>query len=275
MTTTIAETTVLEHGGCRLHARVCGAGEPVLFIQGVGVHGDAWMPQVEDLAPHYRCLWFDNRGVGLSQPLAGRLTVARMADDAAAIIAAQGWSSVHVVGHSLGGLVALQFALSERVRVRSLALLCTFAKGSAAARSLRMMWLGLRSRVGTPAMRRRAFVEILASPAELVRVSRDEVAAELEGIFGRDLADHTWVEGQQLTAMRAYDASASLSQLAGIPTLVLSGEHDPIAPPELGQALARGIPGARFVLLRDVSHGVTVRYPEIVNRLLLEHLASA
>lgn len=266
------ERAVLEHDGGRLAYAVRGSGPPVLFIQGVGVRGDGWLPQVEELAPGRRCLWFDNRGVGDSVPAAPELTVARMAADVRALARAQGWASFHAVGHSLGGLVALRLALEDPGAVRSLALLCTFARGRDAGASMRMMWIGARTRIGTRRMRRHAFLEILAPPPALRHADRDGMAADFAPFFGHDLADHPAVEAQQLAAMRAEDATARLSALAGIPTLVVSAEHDPIAPPSLGEAIARGIPGARFELLRDAAHGVTIQAPERVSRLLAEHI---
>ena len=82
----------LEHGAYHLSFRVVGGGPPVLFIQGVGVHGDGWLPQVEDLSRHYTCLSFDNRGMGRSQPLGPKkLTVPLMALDALALADELGW----------------------------------------------------------------------------------------------------------------------------------------------------------------------------------------
>ncbi len=68
-------TTTLQHAGCSLAYRVTGDGEPVILIQGVGVHGDGWDPQVQGLKHRYRCLTFDNRGMALSQPAGCRITV--------------------------------------------------------------------------------------------------------------------------------------------------------------------------------------------------------
>src|SRR5205085_11935461 len=80
----------VEHAGCCLHYSVCGDGDPVLLIQGVGVHGDGWLPQVDALVARYRCITFDNHGMGKSQPLVGPITVEQMADDAAAALDAIG-----------------------------------------------------------------------------------------------------------------------------------------------------------------------------------------
>jgi pimeloyl-ACP methyl ester carboxylesterase len=105
---------VVEHRGCRLAYSVEGAGPAVLFIQGVGVQGRAWRPQTTELADAYTCIWFDNRGMGRSQPVGAGITVARMADDARAILDAERVGAAHVAGHSLGGPVALRLALDAR-----------------------------------------------------------------------------------------------------------------------------------------------------------------
>jgi pimeloyl-ACP methyl ester carboxylesterase len=164
--------------GCRLACRRQGTGAPVILMQGVGVHGDAWRPQVEGLASRYSCLWFDNRGVGGSQPATGALSVERMALDTAAILDAAGWESAHVIGHSLGGLVALRLAPFAPQRIRSLSLLCTFARGRDAGASARMAWIGLRTRIGTRRMRRSGFLEIVAAPSALQGADRDRMARE-------------------------------------------------------------------------------------------------
>ena len=78
---------------------------------------------------------------------------------------------------------------------------------------------------------------------------------------------------KQLAAMRAYDASQRLSELVGLPILVLSAANDRIARPELGRALAARVPGARYHEIADASHGVTIEHPEQINQLLVEHFA--
>src|SRR5262249_38133539 len=71
--------------GCKLSWSVAGNGPPVVLIQGVGVAGGAWEPQVDALASNYACLWFDNRGFGSSLPMGGLLTVELMAEDTIAL----------------------------------------------------------------------------------------------------------------------------------------------------------------------------------------------
>ena len=270
------ETFTVEHRCCRLSGNVRGDGPPVLLVQGVGVHGDGWRPQVDGLAVRYRCLTFDNRGLNRSQPIGVPLSVEQMGEDALVLMHAQGWESAHVVGHSLGGLIALHLALSARKRVRSLALLCTFARGRDATRpSPWMIWTGLRTRIGTRRQRRHAFLKLVFPPETLAKSDRDALAQRLAPTFGHDLAEQPPVAMKQLAAMGRYDATSRLGELSGLPTLVVSAFHDRIARPELGRALAAGVPGARYMEIENASHGVPIERPEQINNLLLEHFARA
>ena len=262
-------TSLLEVQGCPLAFQVEGSGPPVVFIQGVGVHGRGWIPQVRELRSAFTCVYFDNRGIGRSQPAGCPITVERMAQDALAIMNELRWDSAHVVGHSLGGPVALAMALNEPRRVRSLSLLCTIARGRDATRpSWRLVWLGVRSRVGPRRARRRAFLDLVMPPGSVPASNREPLAADLAELFGHDLADQPPIAMEQLGALRKYDATPRLRELSGIPTLVLSAAHDPIAPPRFGRALAAAIPEARFVEFADASHGLPIQHADGVNRLL-------
>lgn len=266
----------VEHQGCQLASWVRGVGEPVLLIQGVGVHGGGWQPQVDGLSDRFQCLTFDNRGIGQSQPIGVRLSIEQMADDARALMDVHGWQSAHVVGHSMGGLIALCLALNARNRVRSLALFCTFANGrNAAPLTPRMLCLGMGTHIGTRRMRRRAFMRLVMPRQALAGIDRDALAEQLATLFGHDLADQPPIVSQQLKAMRAYDVSSRLAELAGMPTLVVSATHDPIAPPRLGRDLAHGIPGAQFVEWADASHGAPIQCAERTNQILAEHFGKS
>jgi pimeloyl-ACP methyl ester carboxylesterase len=268
------ESFTIEHRACRLAGNARGEGPPVLFIQGVGVHGDGWLPQVDELASHYCCLTFDHRGLGRSQPIGAPLSIEQMAEDALKLMDARGWRSAHVVGHSMGGTIAQHLALSARERVRSLSLLCTFARGRDVTRpSLWMIWTGLRTRIGTRRQRRHAFLKLVLPPGTLAQSDLDAVAERLAPLFGHDLADQPPVAMKQLSATGRYDATPRLGELSGLPTLVVSAFHDRIARPEFGRALAAGVPGARYIELADAAHGVPIERPEQINKLLLEHLA--
>ena len=260
------------HVGCQIAYQVQGSGPPAIFIQGLGVHGSAWAPQISVLAARYECLSFDNRGLGASQPLGARLTIEQMAEDTLALMDAQGWASAHVIGHSMGGLIALQVALSARERVRSLVLLCSFPRGrDAVGFSPAMLWTWLRTFIGTRRRRRSAFLETVMPRAALSGSDLARMAMELAELFGHDLADWPPVSIRQLWAMVRYDATPRLQELAGLPTLVASAAEDRVARPEGGRALAARIPGARFVEIPNAAHGAAIQHAARINALLMEH----
>jgi pimeloyl-ACP methyl ester carboxylesterase len=266
----------LAHDGTTFAYRVRGAGAPVVFVQGVGLHGDGWAPQVDALSEAFACLSFDHRGMGASQPTDGAVTVERLASDVLALMDAQGWDSAHLVGHSLGALVALEVAAAAPSRARSLALLCCVTRGRDATR---VTWpiarLGIAATFGNPRARRHAFLRLVLPPSALRGADLDALAASLAPRFGHDLAEQPDVVDAQLAALRRYDTRLRIGQLPVVPTLVVSGEHDPIAPPRFGRNLANAIPSARFVCIPDAAHGVTIHRASEVNELLRGHLASA
>jgi pimeloyl-ACP methyl ester carboxylesterase len=260
------------HQGCQIAYEIQGSGPPAIFIQGVGVHGSAWAPQVDALAARYECLSFDNRGLGRSQPLGARVTVEQMARDTMALMDAQGWASAHLAGHSMGGLIALHVALSAPERIRSLSLLCSFPRGRDTLRlSPATISAWLQAFIGTRSKRRKAFLRIMLPPSALAGSDAAKMASELAPLFGHDLADWPFTAVRQLWAIIRYDATPRLHELAGLPTLVVSAQHDSIASPRVGREMAAAIPGARFVEIPDASHAAAIQHAVRINALLAEH----
>jgi aminoacrylate hydrolase len=262
----------VQRAGARIAYQKQGQGPAVLLIQGVGLIGNGWLPQVQGLADRFTLITFDNRGIGGSEITSGELTIETMATDALAIMDQEQIESFHVVGHSMGGVIAQQVALSAPDRIKSLSLLCTFARGKQATRlTLPILWLGLRSRIGSRVARRNAFLEIIM-PSNYLRTSnKGQLAEELAPLFGHDLADQPPIVMKQLRALSRYDRRTDLAGLKSIPTLVLSATEDKIALPEYGRELAACIPGARFVEISDAGHGVPIQLASEVNALLAAH----
>ena len=247
----------------------------MVLVQGVGIIGRGWKPQVDGLRDRYTLVTIDNRGIGRSASVAPP-TIEDMAADVLAVADAERLDRFHLAGHSMGGVIAQQVALTAPSRILSLALLCTFLKGRQGTMiAPSKLITAIRSRMGTRRMRRRAFVELVMPRAFLATQDRDRLCADLGELFGRDLADSPPIVMQQLRAMGRFDASTRLRALAGIPTLVVSAEHDCIAQPKYGRALAAAIPGARYIEIPGAGHAVVIQKAGEINALLREHLAGS
>ena len=267
---------VLRHDGVDLSFESDGSGPAILLIQGAGTVGETWRPQIAALRQSFRCISFDNRGIGRSGLPPEGVTIHAMANDALALMDSLGIERFHVAGHSMGGLIAQEVAAMARARMISLALMCTFAHGWQGSRLTSSMLLtAMRMRIGTRAMRRNAFIELVMPASYLRQVDRARLAEELAPLFGRDLADQPRIVMKQVRAMSRYDAAPRLNVLAGIPTLVLSATEDRIAEPRFGRELAQLIPGARYVEIEGAGHGVTIQLADKVNDLFVRHLRAA
>jgi pimeloyl-ACP methyl ester carboxylesterase len=261
--------------GCRFAYRIDGSGPPLVMIQGVGAQGAVLNPQIERLSKHYTCLSFDNRGIGASQPAARELGVEQMAADTLALFDHIGWSSAHIVGHSFGGQISIQLAVTAPLRVRSLSLLCSFANGARASRyTAKLLWIVIRLSLAPRKIRREAFMELVLPPGD-PGVASEGLAAHISKILGHDIAELPPISSQQIRAMRHTDLTPRLHEITGVPALVVNASEDMIARPELGRALAAGIPGARYIEIAGAAHSFPILDPDRCAELLLEHLENA
>jgi pimeloyl-ACP methyl ester carboxylesterase len=122
-------------------------------------------------------------------------------------------------------------------------------------------------------MRRRAFVGLILPPGTHDDV--DSQALRLAELFGHDLGDQPPIVAEQLRALRATDLTERLTELAGIPALVVNAANDPISPPLAGRRLHDGLIGSRYVEVPDASHGLPITHAAIVNQLLRNHFSAA
>ena len=255
--------------GLRHHYELSGAGgSPVLLIMGFGFSGKAWRPQVRALERQHRVVWFDNRGIGKSAPVTGPYDIGDLADDAAGLMAHLGWSSAHVVGVSMGGMIAQEVALRHTARVRSLTLIATIAGGTIEKLPTpRGLGLFVRAQTSTGDDRLRTLSKLLYPPGE-----GPEPGVVQPG-FERPPARATilW----QLRAILRHDTRARLSRLAGMPVLVVKPQHDILVRPRHSDELHRAIPGSRLLSFDRAGHAITAQCASELNGHLLAHFAAA
>ncbi len=252
-----------------------GHGPPVLLIQGVGCIGRVWRPQVDELSDAFDCIHYDNRGIGQSTGDVSRLSIEQMADDALCLLDSLGIDRVHVVGHSMGGAIAVQLSLMVPARVRSLTLMCTVHRGKdVLTPTWALLRNGITTNVGTLAMRRRATARMLCSPEFLTEVGTDRAIELLSETFERDVAALPTIASRQIRALCRSDCSARLGELS-MPSMVMAARHDPIGRPVLAERLKASLRPREFHLFEDASHALPIERRDRVNRLLRDFLTNS
>lgn len=248
-------------------------GSPVLLIMGFTVRGRAWRFQVPALEENHRVVTFDHRGVGESDAPAGAYSMRQLADDALGLMDHLGWDDAHVVGVSMGGMVAQHIALEHRERARSLTLLATSAGGfwSRLPRG-RGAWYFAKSLLGRGEGRLDAVTKLLFPASFRATVDR----AWLTGVIREDFGARPPRRGRrgQLHAVMGHDLRARLHELEGLPVLIVKPEQDLLIHPKQSERLHRLIPGSRLARLPDAGHGL-LRHAEELNGILLEHIEAA
>jgi len=238
-----------------------GQGTDVLLIAGLGDPAEAWQPQLDGLADRYRVTAFDNRGVGRTPLPEGELSVAIMADDAAALLRSLEIPAAHVAGFSMGGAIAQELALRHPELVRSLVLVSTYARLDALARTQFNFWRWLPE----AAPSERAFYEAFFTWVYTPRAHADgSVGRIVEEALAFSHPQSVEAFQAQVDACLGHDTAGRLSQIAA-PTLVLSAELDVILPPRFGRFVAAAIPNARFEVMPGQAHQPFQEIPDEFN----------
>lgn len=244
-------------------------GEPVLMIMGLAASSRMWFRLVPWISRRHRMILIDNRGTGSSPPVRSKLTMTSLADDALGALDEGGVESAHVIGASMGGMIAQHIALDHRERVRSLVLACTTPGGRSGAPPWRMLAAtALRPLVGS----RRAFPVV--APVLYAAQTRAEHPDRLREDLERRVADDTPARTvyAQMGAIAGHDTRERLAELAGLETLVLHGLEDTLIPPDRARDLARLIPDARLELLPACGHILATDAEEATAAAIGAHL---
>jgi pimeloyl-ACP methyl ester carboxylesterase len=262
----------------RISYTITGPVEPVddpqtlLMIMGLAGSGAMWFRLLPHMARRYRTITFDNRGTGGSSPAHAPLTMHAMARDALAVLDAAGESSAHVIGVSMGGMIAQHLALDHRDRVRSLVLGCTTPGGRRQRPNLRLVSASLLRPLIGPSNTFSLIAPALYSPRS--RAENPERVRQDMRIRASDRVK-ALTPVLQSAAIAAHDTRSRLHELEGLPTLVIHGLDDMLIPPAHGRELAGLIPGARLVELPGAGHLLATDAEHEVAAALIGHIEDA
>jgi 3-oxoadipate enol-lactonase len=247
-----------------------GAGDPVVLIMGFGGDHVAWGFQTPVFAEEYRVIAFDNRGAGQSDCPDVPYTTRQMADDTVGLLDVIGIERAHVIGCSMGGLIAQEVALNHPDRIRSLQLHGTYGRPDRALFAVMDAWGIIRPVVGPEEWMRTVCLWLFAAR------TYNERPAFVEAVVQTALANPNPFSltgfRRQGDALRTHDSLERLKTLR-CPTLVSGAEEDILVPVRFSRELAEGIPGAELQIIAGAGHAYFWERPEAFNRMCLEFLA--
>jgi pimeloyl-ACP methyl ester carboxylesterase len=254
----------VETNGINLYYEACGSGEPLLLIMGITAPGSTWKKHADDWQQHFRCILSDNRGVGKSDKPAGPYSTAQMADDYAGLIEKLGLDNVRVVGVSMGSTIAQQLALQHPDKVKSLVLMCPWARCDRTAEAIFRHMATIKARLRP---------EEFANYIQLLIYSKrswDDDAMFADLLEGRKQAAIDpmpqplhGLEGQA-EACIAHNVLADLGRISQ-PCLVIGGRQDSFTPVWMTEEVAGAIPNSELYLYDEAGHAFHWEFIEDFN----------
>lgn len=242
-----------------------GEKPPAMLIHGVGADGTSWDEIATALAPQFRILRLDLRGHGRSGHIDGALTLDDFVQDVVDVLDACEVPAAHIVGFSLGGMIAQGIALRHVDRVHRLVLLSAVAGRTAEERDRVQARLAILRDQGigaiTGAAQERWFTaEFIARNPDLVKRRMQQLQA-----------NHAPSYAAAYTVFSTSDLAEELHAIRA-PTLIATGEHDIGSNPRMARFMHEQIPGSRLEILPGLRHSLLVEAPDLVTRLVRDFL---
>jgi 3-oxoadipate enol-lactonase len=252
--------------GIDINYRLEGDGErTVVLVNGLADDLETWVLQMDDLlGAGYRVLRFDNRGVGSSSAPAGPYTTRQFADDTKALMASLGITNVDMIGVSMGGMIAQEYALAYPGDLRSATFGCTYAAPGPFCSRMFAMWADMAPVLGVPFVMRD--VTLWAFTLPFFEQRGGDLAEFETAMRYMDQPVHAYLA--QLAVIQNHDTTDRLSQIA-VPTLVLAGEQDILIPVALSQRIHEGIPGSEWATTKG-GHACLWEHPAEFNQTFLD-----
>jgi len=245
---------------------VTGSGPALYMVHGIGSRKSTWAPIVDRLADRYTCVTYDLRGHGDSPVPAVPYTLDDLVEDLEALRARLGHDRLHVIGHSLGGMIGPAYARSNPERTASIGLIST-AAGRTAEDSARVRGVVQRMRdegieAVLPTLVDRWYTDdFAAANPDVIRRRIDQVLATPPEVF--------------LSVFDVYATTEMGPWLSEIrrPCLVLTGENDPGCSPRLNRFIDSELPDRRLVILPRLRHSIVVEAADAVGTTIAEFLS--
>jgi 3-oxoadipate enol-lactonase len=248
-----------------LYYEVSGAGQPLVFIHGLGSSTRDWEFQVSEFSKSYQVITIDLRGHGRSDKPAGPYQMSMFAADLAGLLRALGVGSAHIVGISLGGAVAFQFAIDYPARVKTLVIANSApALGGTPEQAAQEVGrrVGIVQQHGMRAMGQALGPSLFPKP---------EHAGRRETFVERWAENDPQAYIEATRSMLGWDVTAQLGSIM-CPTLIIAADQD-YSPVALKEAYIKLMPNAQLVVIPDAHHATPMEEPQKFNAALARFLA--
>ena len=252
-----------------LHYKLDGEGdETIVLINGLADDLESWFAQMDDfLSAGYRVLRIDNRGIGASSKPAGPYSSRLLADDAKALVDLLGVTDFHLMGVSMGGMIAQEYALAYPGDLRSVTFGCTYAAPGPFCSRMFAMWEDMAPVLGVPFVMRDVTLWAFTLPFFTKR------SADLEefetAMRYMDQPVHAYLA--QLAVIQNHDTTDRLNQITTVPSLVLAGGEDILIPVALSRRIHEAIPGSQWATTKG-GHACLWEHPAEFNKTFLDFI---
>lgn len=253
--------------GVSLHYEITGQGEPLILIEGLGTATWLWWKQVPELSRHFRVVAYDLRGSGWSDKPDEPYSIPMFADDLAGLMDALRIKQAHILGISLGGYVAQEFAIRYPDKVKRLILCSTSTNGPHTVPPTPDIIAALMTPVaGRDDLRNRIALSLSPGYAAAHPSDVEQMLA-----WRLDNPQPAYAYNRQLMSAVGWTSEGRLGQIT-MPTLVLAGSEDRVVPPQNADILAARIPHAKKDIFQGAGHLVNVEQPQRFNEEVTQFL---
>ncbi len=239
--------------------RVFGSGDPLLLIMGYGSTLNLWEPSlITQLASRFMVIVFDNRGIGQSETGTKTFSIEQFADDTSGFMDALGIQQAHILGWSMGSLIAQELVLRHPSKVNKLILYAAHCGAERFPPSPEIIQL-LTDPTGTPQERGMRFIRILFPEPWLQNQGQ-----RIGEIFFRPMGNiPEQTPEQQSQAIVAWKGSADRLGQIRRPVLLITGEEDVLVVPQNSRFICDQIPAAQLDVIENAGHGLMFQYPDL------------
>ena len=258
--------------GCEFYYEIHGQGDPLVLIMGLRRNAEWWYRQIPELSRHFQVIVFDNRGAGRSDKPVMEYSMQLFAQDTAALMEALDVPDAHILGVSMGGYIAQELALNYPSKVRCLVLGCTGCGGD-------------RAVIMSPERMEKFTANKGLKPEEILRKDMDiyfsdhyvsQYPDKIEEFVEISMRHYQPADAffRQFDACQRHDTGNRLNQLS-LPTLIMTGDDDPLVPPQNSHILKKLIAGAELSVFAGGRHCFFIEYADGFNQKTVDFLKAS